>query len=87
MKINLNNIKKELQEIYEERKKWDGGKGPFTSDEIKRRELILLKQGFLYQLEEAIKSKDKNKKEFLLEILEIINKWLKILKEAKNVEI
>lgn len=49
--------------------------------------LILIKQNFLYQLEEAIKSKDKNKKEFLLEILETINKWLKILKEAKNVEI
>ncbi|MEO0111712.1 MAG: hypothetical protein ABIK77_05140 [candidate division WOR-3 bacterium] len=85
--MTLKEVERELKEIYEERKKWDGGKGPFTSDEIKRRELILIKQGFLYQLEEAIKGKDKNKKEFLLEILEIINKWLKILKEAKNVEI
>ncbi|MEO0119496.1 MAG: hypothetical protein ABIK60_03005 [candidate division WOR-3 bacterium] len=76
MRITLSSIKKQLQEIYEEMANWNGSKGPFTSKEIRRRELILLKQNFLYQLEEAIKKKSKEKIKFLMEVLKIIDKEL-----------
>lgn len=36
--MTLKEVERELKEIYKERKKWDGGKGPFTSREIRRRE-------------------------------------------------
>lgn len=48
--IKQYNIKSELEKIYRERKRWNGGKGPFNSSEIKCRELILLKQTILERM-------------------------------------
>ena len=41
--MTFKKIRSELENIYQERSKWDGGKGPFTEREIRRRELILIK--------------------------------------------
>lgn len=73
-------IKRELEEIYKERKSWDGGKGNFTPTVIRYRELILIKQQVLYCLEDAVETQDKNKEIFYLEVLLIINNYLNQLK-------
>ncbi len=43
-------IKKELEKIYKERKKWIGGKGPFDKQSIRKREIVLIKQQILSNL-------------------------------------
>ncbi len=78
--MKISEIKKELAKIYNERNKWDGGKGPFTETEIRRKELILLKQYILYHLEESLRTQSKNK-EFWLDIYKAINKGLKEIEE------
>ncbi len=63
--MKISEVKKELDKIYRERNKWDSGEGPFTSDEMRRRELILLKQYTLYHLEDALLAKSKERKFWL----------------------
>ena len=82
--MTIAEIRKELKEIHEEMKKWDGAKGPFTPQAIRRRELILLKQQILYRLEDAILLKDKTAKLFNLDLYKIIDKYLLELERDKN---
>jgi hypothetical protein len=79
MTITTREIKDELEKIYKERKRWDGAKGPFTKSAIRRREVILIKQQLLYQIEDAKLMKDKSKELFNLTLLHIINNYLKEL--------
>lgn len=82
--MKITQIKKELTKIYKERNKWDGGKGPFTKLDIKERELILVKQRILQQLEEALLFNDKGEEKFNLILLDLINERLNILKKRKS---
>jgi len=43
-------IKKQLEKIYKERSKWNGSRGPFNKQSIRKRELILIKQQLLSNL-------------------------------------
>lgn len=81
--MKISQIEKELTKIYDERNKWNGGKGPFTNAEIRRRELILLKQYTLYYLEDAICIKSPEKG-FWFDICKVINKWLKEIEEEQR---
>ncbi|MEO0095259.1 MAG: hypothetical protein ABIL69_10210 [candidate division WOR-3 bacterium] len=77
-------IERALAKIYNERSKWNGGKGPFIESDVKYRELILVKQRILQQLEEALLYKDKGEEKFNLILLELVNNYLKILKNKKK---
>lgn len=69
-------IKKELEKIYKERKSWNGAKGPFTDEAINYRKLTVMKQYTLYKIQDAKKEKNKKKEAFNLEICKIIDKYL-----------
>ncbi len=73
--MTFKEIKRQLKEVYRERKKWNGAKGPFTAEAIFQRGLILMKQYTLYNLENAKMKKDKNKVAFNCEILKVINEY------------
>lgn len=75
--ITFKEIKEELEKIYRERSSWDGGKGLFTTKAIKRRELLLVKQRLLYQLEDAKLSKNRSDESFYLILYEMVNDYLK----------
>ena len=66
----------ELGKIYKERKAWNGARGSFTTQAIKQRELILIKQQILYRLEDAKLLKDKREKAFYITLYKIINECL-----------
>lgn len=82
--MKISQIEKELAKIYSERGKWDGGKGPFTELEVKYRELILVKQRILQQLEEALLHNDKGEQKFNLILLDLVNDRLKILESKRK---
>ncbi len=69
-------VKKELQEIYEERSKWSEINKNFNYvipyQEITKRELILSLQQILYKIEDAKKYGDKNKENFNLDLYYLI---------------
>jgi len=77
--MTIREIRSEMEKIYKERGAWDGGKGPFTREVIRRRELVLMKQQFLYRLEEAKLQNNKAFESFCLDMLKTINKYLKEL--------
>jgi cytochrome c biogenesis factor len=77
--MTLEEIKRELEEIYEEFKEWEGGKGPFTEREIRRRELILMKQQVLYLMEDAKLLRDESKEAFANDLYNVIKGYLKEL--------
>lgn len=68
-------IKEELEKVYQERKSWQGGKGPFDRLSVNRRELVLCKQKILYCLEDAKRLKDKQKELFYFKIYKIIESY------------
>lgn len=68
-------IKKELEKIYQERRSWQGGNGPFDRLSVNRRELVLIKQQILYCLEEAKSLKDEQKEPFYYEIYKITESY------------
>lgn len=68
-------IKQELNKIYRERGKWHGGKGPFTLEEIKRREAILMRQNLLYRIEDAKLAGDKKEEALLTRLLLFMNRF------------
>ena len=76
--MTFREIRNELENIYQERCKWNWGKGPFTDQAIRKRELILIKQQVLYQLEEAKLLKDKYMESFNLALLSVINRYLNL---------
>lgn len=76
-------IKKELEKIYKERKRWTSGKGPFDRLSVRRRELILLKQYILYRIEDAKLFGDKNEESFNLATYSAMSVYLKCLKNKK----
>jgi hypothetical protein len=43
-------IKERLEQIYQERRKWSGAKGPFDKSSIRKRRLILVEQQILENL-------------------------------------
>ena len=69
-------IEEELQKIYDERSKWpEINKGlnyVIPKHEIHRRELVLLLEQILYQIEEARKEGDKNKECFNLDLCDLM---------------
>jgi len=66
-------IKKELEKIYKERKRWNGAKSLFTKKIIQEREIILLKQQLLYRIENAKVLKDKTEEIFDTKIYNLLN--------------
>lgn len=74
--MNMKEIRNELEKIYKERKSWNGAKGPFTDPAIRQKELILIKQRILYQIEDAKLLKDKGEEFFNLTLYKIINDYL-----------
>lgn len=74
--MNIKEIRNELEKIYKERKSWDGAKGPFTEPAIRQRELILIKQQILYQIEDAKRDKDKKVENLNITFLQAINSFL-----------
>jgi hypothetical protein len=74
-------INKELEGVYKERKKWNGGKGPLTKSVVKQRELVLIKQNILYRIEDAKLPGDKGEESFNLALYKIINDYLKTISE------
>jgi cytochrome c biogenesis factor len=77
--MTLEEIKRELEKIYEEFKEWEGGKGPFTEREIRRRELILMKQQVLYLMEDAKLLRDESKEAFANDLYNVIKGYLEEL--------
>ncbi len=69
-------IEVELQKVYEEMATWDGAKGPFTDQAIRRTELILLKQQILYQVIDARTQGNKVKENFAIELLQKLNQLI-----------
>ena len=69
-------IKKELNGIYKERRSWIGGKGPFDRENITRRTLIMIQQYILYKIEDAKCRKDKDSELFNLAIYKITKQHL-----------
>jgi len=82
MTITIREIRSELEKIYKERSRWNSAKGPFTKSAIRQKELILIKQQLLYQIEEAKFLKDKDKELFNLALYKIVNDYLKELEES-----
>lgn len=84
--MTIREIRNELEEIYKERKSWNGAKGPFTQSAIRQRELILWKQAILYKIEDAKKNKDKKMEDFNIAILQMLNSFLNFCyrEEAKT---
>lgn len=74
--MTIREIRNELEKIYKERKSWDGAKGPFTEAAIRQRELILIKQRILYQIEDAKLLRDKGEEFFNLTLYKTINDYL-----------
>lgn len=74
--VKRRQVQQELDRIYEERAKWDGGSGPFSRRQIMRRELILFKQQILYGLEEAQAIGDKRKSAFWLKVYRLVNQMI-----------
>lgn len=75
--MTIKEIKNELEEIYKERKSWNGGKGPFTKLAIKLRELVLVKQRLLYDIENAKIQKNKTEELYHTLLCEAVNNYLK----------
>ena len=75
--VTTEEIEKELEEIYKELMKWEGARGPFTEREVRRRELILMKQQVLYLMGDAILSKDEKKEAFAFDLYKVIDGYLK----------
>lgn len=73
--MTLKQIKEELKTIYQERKNWQGGKGPFDRLSVNQRELILCKQYILHRLEEAKRIEDKQRELFYLELYKITESY------------
>jgi len=71
--IKIREIRNELEEIYKERKSWNGAKGPFTEPAIRLKELILMKQQILYRIKDAKLLKDKREESFNSTLYKIIN--------------
>lgn len=84
--MNISDINRELQEIYREMTSWEGARGPFTPSWVRFREMILIKQQVLYQLEDAIKEEYNKQILFLEEELKVINDYLKYLQEVIKYE-
>jgi len=74
--MNMKETRNELEKIYRERKSWNGARGPFTDPAIRQRELILIKQRILCQIEDAKLLKDKGEEFFNLTLYKIINDYL-----------
>jgi len=74
--MNVKEIRNELEKIYKERKSWNGAKGPFTDPAIRQRELILIKQRILSQIEDAKLLEDKGEEFFNFTLYKIINDYL-----------
>lgn len=71
--MRIREIRNELEEIYKERKRWRGAKGPFTEPAIRLKELILIKQQILYRIKDAKLLKDKREESFNSTLYKIIN--------------
>ncbi len=80
--MTIREISNELKEIYKERKSWHGAKGPFTEPAIRQRELILIKQQILYQIEDAKLLKDKREESFNVALHKIINEYLNYIQHG-----
>ncbi len=76
--MTIKKIRKALEKIYKERKSWNGAKGPFTQEAIRRRKLFLIKQQLLYQIEEAKLLKNRGVESFHFALYKVINDFLKI---------
>jgi len=77
--MTIREIENELEEIYRERKSWNGAKGPFTEPAIRLKELILIKQQLLYRIEEAKFLEHKCEESFNLILYKVISDYLKKL--------
>lgn len=77
--MTLEEIRRELDKIYKERSKWDGARGPFTRKEIRKRELILIKQRVLYEIETAIITGEESDERFYIKIYELVEASLRSL--------
>jgi cytochrome c biogenesis factor len=86
MSLTIREIRNELEKIYEERKSWNGAKGPFTESAIRRKKLILMRQQTLYQLENAKLTKNEFEESFYSEIYKVINNYLKEFSEKTEQE-
>ena len=75
--MTFKKINNELEKVYQERKSWQGGRGPFDRLSVNQRELVLCKQFILYRLEQAKRLKDKQKELFYLEVYRIIESYEK----------
>lgn len=71
--MTLMQITSELEKIYKERKRWNGGKGPFTKSAIRQRGLVLIKQNLLSRIEDSKLLGDKGEESFNLALYKIIN--------------
>ena len=73
-------IKIKLKNIYEEMTNWSRLnallKGPLPQEEVRRRELVLLKQQLLYKIEDAKKEKDKTQENFNCAIYKSVTNFL-----------
>lgn len=74
--MKIREIRNELQKIYRERKSWNGAEGPFTKQTIRQRELILIKQQILYQIEDAKLLRDKYGESLSYALYQLINDYL-----------
>jgi len=86
MYLTRKEIHKELEAIYQERRKWSGTKVLSDSEKI-RRQLIFIKQEILYQIESCYPAKRNSlKKEdvFFFLILSKIESYLKKLTPMKD---
>jgi len=81
-------IKKELEKIYKEIDEWSQLnrviKSPLLDNEVRKRELTLWKQQLLYCIEDASKQRDRKKKDFSIELYNVINRYLERMNNYKN---
>jgi len=82
--MTIREIENELEEIYKERKSWNGAEGPFTKPAIRLKELILMKQQILYRIKDAKLLKDKREESFNSTLYKIIDNDIIKLKPKEN---